>query len=74
VEGGAADGADGGDAEVDPLDLLGGVVTEAVAVEALVGVVEGGHGGLGEGGIDGAVGDRDSDLEGLAVVAEVGRA
>ena len=74
AEGGAADGADAGDAEVDPLDLLGGVVAEAVAVEALVGVVEGGGGGLGEGAVHGAVGDRDPDLERLAEVAQVGRA
>src|SRR5215213_4475777 len=66
---GAEGGADAGDAEVDPLDLLGGVVAERVAVEALVGVVEGGDGGLGDGGVDRAVGNRDPDLEGLAEVA-----
>src|SRR4029453_8180448 len=73
-EGGAADGADAGDPEVDPLDVLGGVVAEAVAVEAVVGVVKGGHGGVGQGLVDEAVRHRDADLEGLAEVAQVGAA
>ena len=70
--GGPADRADPGHAQVHPLDLLLRPVPEAVAVELLVRVVEGGHGGVGHGRRERAVGQRHPYLEGLAEVAQVG--
>src|SRR5918999_4711936 len=65
--------ADSGHAQIDPLDGLPEVVAVAVAVQALVGVVEAGLDGVDERGVDRAVRRVDVDLERLAEVPEVGR-
>src|SRR4051794_16361473 len=68
------DGAHAGDAEVDPLDLLGRVVAEVVAVERAVLVVEAGGDCSGIRLVDLPLGRRDADLVCLAEVAQVDRA
>src|SRR2546430_3594141 len=65
AQGRAADRADAGDPQVDPLDLLLGPVPEAVAVELFVGVVERDRRQIGTDVC------RDPYLKGLPVVAEI---
>ena len=70
----APDRADAGDPEVDPLDLLGGVAGEVVAVERAVLGVERVGDRVEHAGVDRPSGTGDPDLEGLAEVAQVGGA